>query len=540
MASGLRIKQPKNYRAVLGLRSEGSSVRKPHSQKSVPVVRQQTNMAEDDIDLQMEQEVLGTSPNQFESEEEALNEFEEEDLDTEEILALAEAEEARCEQLQDEVENRRRLEEDQLLHKQQQRREALQRLQAVRSKRVSLETSLSQAPSVVSDISPQKPAKQAVRESLKTKPTGKGKARQPGGLTVTATSTPSAGTSRGVAHAEESSGQEEMVVPAQNQPGESDFSEFSDFARELLYSVKQLKEGNTGVFSEFLMKTLGDNSPSKVCRSESLPNVHFADAPVLGTLELPRDLIPGEKSRNFCVKPELDLGGLELASKPDNATAGAGPSGVGTRSLKSGRTTKPDESGIKKVVQFAHEKLDPVHVKSRVFSDLSFHFLVAGEVELILQEDLPPAERLARLHFLKMLCYHKEYLGIDELRDQYDATLKNIERGTHAWSDYKELETQMHTALMFRATVNAQQGEVVSQQGGSGLKKDGKVDGNKTALGVKVIYCGDYNKKTCPFDNHHQGIFNKKQVTKWHICSKCLAQDPTLKKSHPAVDCKGN
>ena len=54
-----------------------------------------------------------------------------------------------------------------------------------------------------------------------------------------------------------------------------------------------------------------------------------------------------------------------------------------------------------------------------------------------------------------MLSYHKEYLGVDDLKDQYDATFKNIERGLFGWSDLKELEAQMHRDLTFRATVNA-------------------------------------------------------------------------------------
>ena len=130
------------------------------------------------------------------------------------------------------------------------------------------------------------------------------------------------------------------------------------------------------------------------------------------------------------------------------------------KKLKSGCTTRPDESGIKCVVQFAHEKLDLVHVRNRVFSDLSFHFLVAGELELILQEGIDPVEMVAHLRFLRMLCYHHEYLDIEDLRDQYDATMKNIERGLNMWADFRELEMQMHTNLTFRATVNASEGRV--------------------------------------------------------------------------------
>ena len=67
-------------------------------------------------------------------------------------------------------------------------------------------------------------------------------------------------------------------------------------------------------------------------------------------------------------------------------------------------------------------------------------------------------ERIAHLHFLCMLCYHKEYLEVGDLCDQYDAMLKNIERGTHTWGDYKELEHLIHTNLTFRTTVIARDG----------------------------------------------------------------------------------
>ena len=198
-----------------------------------------------------------------------------------------------------------------------------------------------------------------------------------------------------------------------------------------------------------------------------MPNVHFTEDQALGTaVEIPRDSIPFEKVNKFYLKPEADTDPLLDGFKLQDYPLGEQSSGTQTRSLKSGKMVKPDESGIKKVVQFAHEKLDSVYVKSRVFSELSFHFLVAGELELILQDSILPEERLARLHFLRMLSYHKEYLGVDDLKDQYDATLKNIERGLFGWADLKELEAQMQRDLTFRATVNACQGEVGMAQGG--------------------------------------------------------------------------
>ena len=97
------------------------------------------------------------------------------------------------------------------------------------------------------------------------------------------------------------------------------------------------------------------------------------------------------------------------------------------KNLKSGKTTKPDEAGIKRVVQYPHEKLNLVHVRNRVFNELSFHFLVAEELELLLQEAMGPMEKLARIHLLRTLCYHKEYVEVEDLCKQYNATMKCIE-----------------------------------------------------------------------------------------------------------------
>ena len=91
---------------------------------------------------------------------------------------------------------------------------------------------------------------------------------------------------------------------------------------------------------------------------------------------------------------QLRIGGRE--SSPEEGQLTDSDSSLDRRQgkpLKSGILTKPDEAGIKKVVQYAHEKLDSVHCKHRVFSDLPFHFLVAGELEIILQENLKYEEK---------------------------------------------------------------------------------------------------------------------------------------------------
>ena len=203
-----------------------------------------------------------------------------------------------------------------------------------------------------------------------------------------------------------------------------------------------------------------------ICKAGSLPNVCLDGAPVISSaIEVPSVHIPTQRGCVMQVKPKGgsimsdreaseklgNLGQVDSEGMEDVADGEA-------HKLKSGNTTRPYEAGIKKVVQFTHEKLDPVHVKKSVFADLSFHFSVAGEIELLLQEKMKVEERIAHLHFLCMLCYHKEYLEVGDLCDQYDAMLKNIERGTHTWGDYKELEHLIHTNLTFRTTVIARDG----------------------------------------------------------------------------------
>ena len=214
------------------------------------------------------------------------------------------------------------------------------------------------------------------------------------------------------------------------------------------------------------------------------------------------------------------------------------------KKLISGLLTKPDEAGILQVVQYAHQKLDPTHVKDRTFKQLSFHFFVAGELELLLQENLGGDERTARLAFLRTLCYHKEYLDEADLKDQYVANLQAIERGEASWGEVARLNAQLHSNLTFRAAIKSREREnatvaklekLVSRDGPAKGEKKGPSKETSAPVG-KVIYCSEYNRGNCPFQDHHEGVFNKKTVTKWHICRKCLVQEGHPRRSHPEGD----
>ena len=466
-----------------------------------------------EVDLHAEGELLGEevlNSSRDEVDFDELEELAEEEWDTDQILALAAAEEEHCEALREEAKIRQ--EEQEARRRDLERQEALQRLQAVRSKRLSLENSLQSTPATSATVTRSSP----YLTSAKTCPVKDHRA------------VPVLAASEG--------GPRRYKLPQPPKQGELD----SDlFAKQLLESVKHLQHGKTAPFAELMCRAMNEKPIPEagldgIRRAGSLPNVHFDDN---NSVEIPSEVVTRDKNgtsnsggskQNKC--GSVDKRGFDHDKKDLSLDRSGG------RKLKSGKTTRPDEVGIKRVVQFAHEKLDPVHVRNRVFSELSFHFMVAGELELILQEDIDECEKLVRLRFLHMLCYHRQYLGVEDLRDQYDATMKNIERGLHSWNDVTVLELQMHSSLTFRATVNARNAENPQVRVDKNDKKEVKKEVSKQFPDGKVVYCLDYNKGSCPFEDHHQGVWNKKNVTKWHICRQCIKLEGNPKKSHPEND----
>ena len=199
------------------------------------------------------------------------------------------------------------------------------------------------------------------------------------------------------------------------------------------------------------------------------------------------------------------------------------------KKVVSGKCAKPDEADIKRSVKFAHERLDPRHTTTneRGFDKLSFHLLIAGELELITRKGIEQDEMEARLSILKTLCYHKKYLEDKELRDGYDQMMKRIERGTHEWD--MVLGEHLHEYLAYRANVLLREKMVESQQTGftkvetkkQQNERKGNHDIRDGAVNEKIIYCQDYNSRKCKFRDHHEGRFSGQKVTRFHICKRC-------------------
>ena len=211
----------------------------------------------------------------------------------------------------------------------------------------------------------------------------------------------------------------------------------------------------------------------------------------------------------------LEESTLTMSAPPSEAA----PEG-NHKKLVSGKCTKPDESDIQVVVKYAHEKLDSRHVKERNFDKLEFNEVIADELELALLPSISEDERVTQIEIAKTLCYHRKYLGNEELKEGYDNILKQVEQGKITWKD--DLPKKLHNYLDYRANVLVQN-RVAQQESFTKVeyKKTDKHAMNEPSGKDHVIYCLEYNLGTCPHSDHHEGRFGSKKVTKFHICRRC-------------------
>ena len=205
--------------------------------------------------------------------------------------------------------------------------------------------------------------------------------------------------------------------------------------------------------------------------------------------------------------------------------------------LKSGKCTRPDEVDIKRVVKFPHEKLNSRHTQVKAFEKLDLNLLIAGELEIALLDCISQKERMARLGMAKTICYHRLYLEEEDLRNGYEDIMRKVEQGKLDWGN--NLAEKLHEHYVFRANVNLRARldndsftEVSRRRTDKSESKASSNDNDK------IIYCQEFNKKLCIHNDHHEGRFMNKKVTKWHLCSKCIKSGE--KKSHPGVECPKN
>lgn len=229
------------------------------------------------------------------------------------------------------------------------------------------------------------------------------------------------------------------------------------------------------------------------------------------------------------VQLERNVDAGSMASRAQTGEAYDEEKGKKPRKLVSGKCTKPDEANIKTVVAYPHEMLNTTYVSDRTFEVLSFSQLVAGELELLASFNMTMQEKEARISVLRALAYQKEFVTDRDIRECYDSVMKSIEHGKATWSS--ELEVKVNWFCDFRANQHVREKvkETVDKVGSTKeIKRDGE---------LKVVYCLEYNKGTCTHKDHHEGKFAGRNVVKWHVCRKCLAETKE-KKFHTELDSK--
>ena len=227
----------------------------------------------------------------------------------------------------------------------------------------------------------------------------------------------------------------------------------------------------------------------------------------------------GEKTQESMIKISPDSGSNKHDSS--NSKNEKGNEEV-NKKLTSGKCAKPDDSDIKLVVKYAHDKLDAKHVKERKFDTLPFHLLIAGELELIAAHCKTEEERLDRIQIAKTICYHKKYLNDEELRGGYENILQQVEQGKYKWGD--GLESKLHEYLDYRANINLRDKLSAQQDGFTKVeyrKHTDQRNSNDTSGKDKAFYCMEYNLGTCPQHDHHEGRLGNRKVMKLHICRRC-------------------
>ena len=130
-------------------------------------------------------------------------------------------------------------------------------------------------------------------------------------------------------------------------------------------------------------------------------------------------------------------------------------------------------------------------------------------------------ECTAHTEIAKTLCYHKRYLGDDDLREGYDSILKQGEQGKLNWKD--DLADKLHNHLDYRANVIIRD-RVALQEGFNktevSKQTEKRVNPTDSNVKDKIYYCLEFNLNNCPHSDNHEGRMGSKKVTKFHICRK--------------------
>ena len=160
-----------------------------------------------------------------------------------------------------------------------------------------------------------------------------------------------------------------------------------------------------------------------------------------------------------------------------------------SKKVKSGFYAKPSNSKIISNKLFAHVALDDEIGGEKDFDSLSFNLLVAGELEIILSNDISNKERDTRLKILRSLAYKHEFLSREEILKQYANFVKKVEKGKFRWGSKSSIRC-FEQQLLYNISIQSKKKQVITQGKNTSTNKD---DNRKK-------YCLEFNRGQCEHD----------------------------------------
>ena len=158
------------------------------------------------------------------------------------------------------------------------------------------------------------------------------------------------------------------------------------------------------------------------------------------------------------------------------------------------------------------------HVSKQVkFEQLDFKLFIAGELEIISEEDLTKSELEGRLSLLKKIVYYSSTYEFEGLKKFYASWVREIEVGRKKWSDDP---SSWESAFLSKYIIKS------NKQFTPGRKE--KVSNNDE----RVWFCSAYQRNKCAHKSNHMLVIKGKMRLASHICASCWQKDKK-KLEHP-------
>ena len=141
------------------------------------------------------------------------------------------------------------------------------------------------------------------------------------------------------------------------------------------------------------------------------------------------------------------------------------------------------------------------------YEELKLEEFVAGYGQILLSPDLSEAERSSRLKHLVSLMYFSQLYEWQAVLSFHGAVLLEIERGLLQWGDsFLPLESRTLYGHLKATKPSASA---------------------SSSANVPILFCRDYQRQTCTFEQDHYGLLRGERKWLRHICANCWVKGRT-------------